>query len=421
MAELKALDKGSLETRKQELDQRYKRFQEMKLTLDMTRGKPCAEQLDLSNELLTINQTHSASGIDCRNYGGIEGIPEARSLFAEVFELPQEQVFVCGNSSLALMFETVARGFSHGFGGTPFSKLDTTIALCPAPGYDRHFRISQHFGMKLETVSMLDEGPDMDYIERRVAEDESIKLLWLNPRYSNPTGVTLSDAVVRRLATMKTKAPDFRIIWDDAYAIHHLGEGPDPLCSILDECKAAGNEDRVFVYGSTSKITFAGAGVSFVASSVKNMQWLRSHMFVQTIGYDKLNMLRHVLFFQNRAGMLAHMDKHAKILKPKFEAIETVLERELGGLGIAVWTKPRGGYFTSLDTLEGCATKVVSLAKAAGVALTEAGATFPYGKDPRDTNIRLAPSFPDLKEVTLAMEIVAVCIQLASVEKLLAE
>ena len=423
MSDFQKLEPELLEKVREELTARFERFKGKRLKLDMTRGKPCPEQLDLANDLMNCLEAPyaSADGIDCRNYGGLDGIPEAKQLFAEFFGISANEVLIGGNASLQLMHSTVSSAYSHGFAESisPWCKLPKVKALCPSPGYDRHFRISEHFGMELITVDMNDEGPDMDQVERLVAEDESIKLIWLVPRYGNPTGVTFSDSVVDRLARMNVKAKDFRIIWDDAYAVHHLDENPQPLKNILQACTAAGCPERVFLYGSTSKITFAGAGISFMGGSTKNIEWMKSHLFVETIGPDKLNILRHTTFLKNMAGIQAHMRKHAKILKPKFDAVLTTLDEELGGKNVATWTRPRGGYFVSLDTLEGCASKVVAMAKDAGVLLTQAGATFPYGKDPKDQNIRLAPSYPSFEDVRQAMEIVAVCVQLVSIDTLL--
>lgn len=407
-----------------ELRERYQRFKAEKLKLDMSRGKPCPEQLDLSQGLMTClreDDYRTKDGIDCRNYGGVEGIPEARELLAPMLEVDPSEVIVSGNSSLALMYDLVVKALILGVpgGSTPWGKLPKVKFLCPSPGYDRHFAICDRLGIEMITLELGEKGPDMDEVERLVAEDESIKGIWCVPKYSNPTGITFSDEVVDRFAKMKTKAPDFRIFWDNAYAVHHLAEQPDYLKNILDACKRAGNPDRVFLFSSTSKISFAGAGLALMAASDNNINWIKKQMIIQTIGPDKLNQLRHVRFFKNFAGIEAQMKKHAAILKPKFDQVLETLESELGGKQIADWTKPNGGYFISLNTLEGCAKKVVAMAAEAGVVLTGAGATYPYGNDPLDRNIRIAPSFPTLAELKKAVEVVAVCIQLAGAEKFL--
>jgi DNA-binding transcriptional MocR family regulator len=418
-----SMDSCQLLALQAEYRQRYDNLKAKKLKLNITRGVPSPEQLDLSNEMLTCvsgKDYMTADGSDSRNYGGVEGLPETRALFAEIFEVSPNQVIVGCNSSLALMHDLIVRALLFGVSGgdAPWGKSHVKF-LCPSPGYDRHFAICQLLNIEMIPVEMTGDGPDMDQVEKLVADDELIKGIWCVPKYSNPTGVTYSDTVVDRFARMKTKAKDFRIIWDNAYAVHHLTETPDRLKDILKACAAAGNPDRVFVFGSTSKISFAGAGVGFLASTETNINWLKQLMMIQTIGPDKLNQLRHARFFKNLAGIEAHMKKHAKLLKPKFDKVDEVLTRELGGKQIASWTKPNGGYFISLDIMEGCAKKVVAMAVEAGVALTQAGATYPYGKDPKDRNIRIAPTYPPLKELETAMEILAVCIQLATVEKMI--
>jgi len=331
-----------------------------------------------------------------------------------------EEVIVGGNSSLTLMHDTIVQALLRGVPGgeQPWRALPTVKFLCPSPGYDRHFAICRHLGIEMIVVDMTGDGPDMDAVEHLVAEDGAIKAIWCVPRYSNPTGVTCSQDVVERLAHMPTKAPDFRIFWDNAYAVHHLTDRPLRLRNLLAECKAAGNPDRVFIFGSTSKVSFPGAGVALMAASETNLRHLKAGLAIQTIGPDKLNQLRHVRFFRDMAGIEAHMRKHAAILKPRFEAVTEIFERTLGGLGIAQWTRPQGGYFISVDTLDGCAKAVVAKAAEVGVKLTNAGATFPYGKDPRDRNIRIAPTMPSVEEIRQAMELVAVCIQLVSIDKL---
>ncbi|NLY75781.1 MAG: aminotransferase class I/II-fold pyridoxal phosphate-dependent enzyme [Firmicutes bacterium] len=407
-----------------ELQERYQNYQAENLKLDMSRGKPCPEQLDLSAGLLTClteDDYRARDGIDCRNYGGVEGIPEARELLAPILDVDPQEVIVSGNSSLALMYDLIARALLIGLPSSsmPWGKMPRVKILFPCPGYDRHFAICNQLGIEMIPLELGAAGPDMDEVERLAAGDESIKGIWCVPKYSNPTGITYSDEVVERLAKMKTKAPDFIIIWDNAYAVHHLTDQPVRLKNILAACKEAGNPDRVFLFGSTSKISFAGAGLAMIAGSENNIKWLKKQIIIQTIGPDKLNQLRHVRFFKNFAGIEAHMKKQMAIIKPRFDQVLETLESELGGKGIAEWSKPKGGYFISLNTLEGCAKKVVKMAAEAGVILTQAGATYPYGNDPRDRNIRIAPTFPSPAELKKAMEIVAVCVQLASIEKIL--
>lgn len=405
----------------EDLRTKYEGFIDKKLKLDMTRGKPSAEQLDLAQGL--VESVASASykaedGTDTRNYGGLEGLPEARKLFAEVFGVLPGQVLIGGNSSLQLMFDTLVR--CHVFGAVDgreaWGKAPKVKWLCPVPGYDRHFAIVEHLGYELVPVPLTGSGPDMDVVERLVAEDASVKGIWLVPKYNNPTGESVSDAVAKRLAAMKTAAPDFRIMWDDAYAVHHLHDDPkdqDQLADILTLCKEAGHPNRVFIFGSTSKISHAGAGLAAMAASEANIAWTKLHAGKQTIGPDKVQQLRHVRFFKDLAGITAHMKRHAALLRPRFDAVLRALEAELGGTGLAAWTTPRGGYFISLDVLPGNAKRVVELAARAGVKLTEAGATFPHGKDPEDKNIRLAPSFPSVAELELATRVVATCVKLA--------
>jgi DNA-binding transcriptional MocR family regulator len=401
------------------IEHRYQEFKSKGLKLDMTRGKPSAEQLDLADGLLTNLSPldyKAADGTDTRNYGGLDGLAEMKAIFAEMMDTTPSQVVVSGNSSLQIMHDTIARALLHGVpdGNGPWSALPKVKFICPTPGYDRHFAICEHHGIEMVSVNMGKEGPDMDQVERLVAADPSIKGMWLVPKYSNPTGATCSETVAVRLARMKTAAPDFRLMWDNAYAVHDLYEKGDDLTDILSAAAAAGHPNRPLVFVSTSKISFAGAGIAAMAASGANIADAKRHIGIQTIGPDKVNQLRHVRFFKNFAGIRAHMAKHAALLRPKFEAVTRIFEAELGGKGIASWTKPRGGYFVSLDTLDGCATDVVRLADEAGVKLTAAGATFPYGKDPRDRNIRIAPSLPPLAQVEQAMQVVAACVELAS-------
>ena len=423
MAELSSLSTEELESLQSALQARYDEFKGRGLQLDMTRGKPSPQQLDLANELLNLpgdGDYKTAAGVDCRNYGGIDGIPEAKALFAEYMQVSTDEIILGGTASLTLMHDTVVNALLHGVVGSesPWGKQSIKF-LCPAPGYDRHFNICQHFGIEMVTIETNDDGPDMDTVEKLVAEDASIKGIWCVPKYGNPTGIVYSDEVVTRLASMKTAASDFRIMWDNAYAVHTLTDAPASLKNGLEACKDAGNANRILMYGSTSKISFAGMGVSMMGASEENLDWMRSHLKMQTIGPDKTNQLRHMRFFKDMAGVSAHMQKHAGILKPKFAAVDEILERELGGKGVGTWTKPAGGYFVSLDTLDHCAKEVVAMAGEAGVKMTGAGATFPYKKDPRDRNIRIAPSLPSLDEIKLAMEGIAICVQLASVRKFL--
>lgn len=425
MSDFKQLDAAALKAIQSKLQQRYNEFKAKNLKLDMTRGKPSSEQLDLSLgmiDILSQKDYKADDGTDCRNYGLLDGLTEAKELFAEYLEVEPQEIIIGGNSSLALMHDTITRAMLHGVPGsdTPWCKLPKVKFLCPSPGYDRHFAICEHFGIEMITIELKADGPDMDEIEKLVAGDDSIKGIWCVPRYSNPTGITYAGAVVERLAKMKTKAMDFRIFWDNAYTVHHLNGKIEPLKNLLTACKAAQNPERVFIFGSTAKVSFAGAGIAVVAGSTANMNWLRKHIGIQTIGSDKVNQLRHVRFFKNMNGILAQMDKHAAILKPKFDLVFNILDAELSGKNIVSYNKPGGGYFISMDTLDGCAQKVVSMAAEAGVALTKAGATYPYGKDPRDRNIRIAPTLPPLSELKQAMELVAICVQLASIEKLLA-
>lgn len=410
---------------KSQLEAEFEDVKGKGLKLDMSRGKPAAEQLDLGKELLDIvngeSDMKAENGLDTRNYGGPEGIPEAKALMAEMVGTKPENVIVFGNSSLNIMFDTVSRAMTHGImGNTPWAKLDHFKFLCPAPGYDRHFRVTEYFGAELVTIPMLEDGPDMDMVEKLVSEDESVKGIWCIPKYSNPTGVVYSDEVVRRFANLKPAAKDFRIFWDNAYCVHDLYEDNQPqILDILSECEKAGNPDMVFEFASTSKVSFAGGGVSMMAASPANLAEVKKHMSTQTIGHDKINQLRHARYFKNMDGIKAHMMKHAASLRPKFEAVLNVLESDLGGLGIGTWTKPLGGYFISFDAMEGCAKAIVAKAKEAGLVMTGAGATYPYGNDPKDSNIRIAPSYPTPEELAVAGKVFVLSVKLVSVNKLL--
>ncbi len=423
MKSYKDLSKEELKNEIEILEKRYNAFKAQNLKLDMTRGKPCAEQLDISMDILDIPAKElrkAADGTDCFNYGVLDGIPEAKALFAEMLEVNTDEIIVGGNSSLNLMYDTIARAMSLGIlGSTPWSKLDGVKFLCPSPGYDRHFAICELFGIEMITVDMKQDGPDMDTVEKLVSEDESIKGIWCVPKYSNPDGITYTDEVVNRFANLKPKAKDFRIFWDNAYCVHHLSENPDKLKNILKACKDAGNENMVYIFSSTSKISFPGAGVAVMATSTENLKGIKKSLTIQTIGHDKINQLRHAKYFKNLEGINTHMKKHADILEPKFNTVLEILEEELGGKDIASWNKPNGGYFVSLNTLDNCAKEVAKLAGEAGVALTKAGATFPYGNDPRDRNLRIAPTMPPVEELKKAIEVLAICVQLVSASKLL--
>lgn len=410
-----------VEQRKKALKRRIEEFRLQKLSLDMTRGKPGAEQLDISSPLLAMVDERSyltPSGLDTRNYGGLDGFPEAKALFGEYLDVPPQQVIIGGNSSLNMMYDTVAQCMTHGTSGGGRSWFGgRNKFLCPVPGYDRHFSICEHFGIEMIPVALGREGPDMAEVESLVAEDAAIRGMWCVPKYSNPSGVVYSDDTVDRLAAMNTADADFLILWDNAYNVHHLGGGPAALKNIVTACEKAGNPERVLVFGSTSKISLPGAGIAIMAGSEKNMEWSRARLFSQTIGPDKVNILRHLLFFKDMRGILEHMDKHARIISPKFAAVQEILERELGGREIATWSKPEGGYFVSLETPPYCATATVKLAGELGVKLTRAGATWPYGKDPTDSNIRIAPTLPSLQQIRTAIEVLSVCIQWAALEK----
>ena len=427
MKSYKQLTKEELLTLKKELEAQFAEIKSKNLSLDMSRGKPSQAQLDIGNEMMdTLNSMtdlRCEEGIDCRNYGVLDGIQEAKKLLGDMSEVPADNMIIFGNSSLNIMFDTISRSMTHGvLGSTPWCKLDKVKFLCPVPGYDRHFAITEYFGIEMINIPMLPTGPDMDLVEHYVNNDPAVKGIWCIPKYSNPQGYTYSHETVRRFAHLKPAAEDFRIYWDNAYSIHHLYDEPekqDFLLEILTECEKAGNPDLVFKFISTSKVSFPGAGVAAITASKNNLKDFGTHMRIQTIGHDKLNQLRHVRFFRNMDGMHAHMRKHAAILRPKFEAVLNCLERELGGLEIGEWTKPRGGYFIAFDSMEGCAKKIVAKAKEAGVVMTGAGATFPYGKDPKDTNIRIAPSFPTPEELALATEIFVLSVKLVSVDKLL--
>ena len=419
------MSKEELLKLKEELDETYKEAQSKGLSLNMSRGKPSATQLNITMDMLdTINSSSdmkSEDGTDCRNYGVLDGIPEAKKLMADIMGTTPEHVIIYGNASLNIMYDQVSRAYTHGLlGYTPWCKLDKVKFLCPVPGYDRHFAITEHFGIEMINIPMSENGPDMDMIEKYVNNDESVKGIWCVPKYSNPQGYTYSDETVKRFAALKPAAKDFRIFWDNAYVIHHLYEDKqDEILDIISECEKAGNPDMVFEFASTSKVSFPGSGMAALASSEANVADIKKQLTIQTIGHDKINQLRHVRYFKNLEGVKAHMMKHAAQIRPKFEATLKVLKEELTGLGIGTWSEPRGGYFISFDAMEGCAKAIVAKCKDAGVVLTNAGATYPYGKDPKDSNIRIAPSFQTPEEMELASDIFVLCVKIVSIEKIL--
>ena len=427
MTAYKDLSKDELKALKKELTRKFEEVKAKGLKLDMSRGKPSTEQLNLSMGMMDVLTSSSdlvcEEGVDCRNYGVLDGIREAKQLLADMMEVPKDNIVIFGNSSLNVMYDTVARSMIHGvMGSTPWCKLDKVKFLCPVPGYDRHFAITEHFGIEMINVPMTPTGPDMDMVEKLVSSDPAIKGIWCVPKYSNPQGITYSDETVHRFAKLNPAAEDFRIYWDNAYVIHHLYEDKqDYLIEILMECKKEGHPDMVYKFSSTSKISFPGSGIAAIAASDANLAEIREQMKIQTIGHDKLNQLRHARYFKNIHGMVEHMKKHAASMRPKFDTVLASLEKELGGLEIGSWLAPRGGYFISFDSLDGCAKAIVAKAKEAGLIMTNAGATYPYGKDPHDSNIRIAPSYPTLDEIKRAMEVFTLSVKLVSVEKLLAQ
>ena len=419
------MSKEELLVLKESLNKEYAEAKAKGLALDMSRGKPSAKQLDVSLGLLdTINSSSdlkSLDGTDCRNYGVLDGIPEAKKLMADMMGTTPDHVIVYGNASLNIMYDQISRAYTHGIlGNTPWCKLDKVKFLCPVPGYDRHFAITERFGIEMINIPMSESGPDMGMVEEYVSKDASVKGIWCVPKYSNPQGYTYSEETVKRMAALKPAAEDFRIFWDNAYVIHDLyDDNKDEIADIISECEKAGNPDMVFEFASTSKVSFPGSGIAALATSANNIADIKKQLTIQTIGHDKLNQLRHVRFFKDINGLKEHMRKHAEFMRPKFEAVESVLEEELGGLGIGSWTEPKGGYFISFEAMDGCAKAIVAKWKEAGVKLTGAGATFPYGKDPKDSNIRIAPSFPTPEEMKQAADLFVLCVKLVSVEKLL--
>ncbi|MBQ3102712.1 MAG: aminotransferase class I/II-fold pyridoxal phosphate-dependent enzyme [Oscillospiraceae bacterium] len=423
--------KAYTEMSAQELAQEYKsvqaKFEELKgmaLKLNMARGKPGKEQLDLVSDILSIlpaDADFMSDGIETRNYGELSGIPAAKKLFAEILGCKSEEVFVGGNASLQLMYDTISKAYTHGMPKSekPWAKLDEVKWICPAPGYDRHFKVSESFGMTMITVPMTAEGPDMDMVEELI-KDPAVKGMWNVPKYSNPEGVIYSAETIRRIASMKPAAPDFVVMWDNAYCIHEFEGDYVEFPDIISLCAENGNDGMVFEFASTSKVTFPGAGVAVMASSADNIKYMEGLLGIQTIGFDKINQLRHVLYLKDKETTLALMKKHAGVLGPKFRAVLASLDSEIAPLGIAEWKRPKGGYFVSVDTMPGAAKRTLALCKEAGVVMTGAGATFPYGIDPNDSNIRIAPSLPPVAELEQAMAVFCTCLRMAALEKLMA-
>ncbi len=419
--EIQDLSREQLQERLAALTEKYNEYKSMGLKLDMSRGKPGADQLEITNDMLDpafLGDYKASNGFDVRNYGILDGIPECKKLFSEILDVAPENLIVFGNASLTIMYDYIAQCMIFGAGAEPWAAQKGIKFLCPVPGYDRHFSILEHFGIEMINIPTNENGPDMDKIDELI-KDDKVKGIICVPMYSNPTGTTYSDETVRRFASLKPAAKDFRVIWDNAYCIHHINNNHDKLLNIFEACKETGNEDYFIEVTSTSKVTFPGAGISVLAASDANIRAVKSRMTIQTIGYDKINQLRHVNYLKDKAGVEAHMDKHAAILKPKFDAVLDAFEKNLAGKGIASWTNPNGGYFISLDVYEGCAIRTVALCKEAGVTLTGAGATYPYGKDPEDKNIRIAPTFPSRDELCKAVEILCLCVEISAIEKIL--
>ena len=418
------MSKAQLETLHAELLKQYNIYVSDGIKLDMARGKPGKEQLDISEKMLSIisdgDSCITSDGTDCRNYGGLDGLPEAKNLFAQLLDIPADNIIIGGNSSLNMMYDTIARAWVFGYFNSPmpWCREDNVKFLCPVPGYDRHFSICEQFGIEMIPIEMNEDGPDMSVVAEYVENDKSVKGIWCVPKYSNPSGIVYSDEVVREFAALKPAAPDFRIYWDNAYAVHDFGENIQ-LLNLFAECEKNGNADMPIMFASTSKITFPGSGVALLAASRNNVEFIKKQLTVQSIGPDKINQLRHVAFFKNADGVLDHMKRHAAILKPKFDIVLNAIEKELADTGIADWSNPSGGYFISFNSLPGCARSIYEYALRAGLTLTTAGATYPYGKDPQDRNIRIAPSFPSIEQLKAAVERFIVCVKLVSVEKLL--
>ena len=422
---LSQMNKEQLTSFKNEVEALYNDFKAQGLCLNMSRGNPCKEQLELSVDMLKVfddGRFESENGTDVRNYGQLDGIPEAKKFFSEMIRVAEDEIIVFGNSSLNAMYFSIQLAYNKGvLGEKPWSEYEKVKFLCPVPGYDRHFKVTEFFGIEMINIPMTSTGPDMDMIEELVSKDETIKGIWCVPQYSNPEGISYSDETVKRFAALKPAAKDFRIFWDNAYCIHHLTDSPKPILNILEESKKVGNENIVYIFGSTSKVTFPGAGVAVMGASRENIESLKKALGISIIGYDKMNQLRHVKFFGTFKNMCDHMKKHMAIIAPKFNIVCDTLEEEIAPLGIGKWTKPEGGYFISFDAMSGCAKRIVQLCAEAGVTLTGAGATYPYGVDPEDKNIRIAPTFPPVEDLKKAMELFVICVKLASAEKLLAE
>ena len=422
---LSQMNKEQLTSFKNEVEALYNDFKAQGLCLNMSRGNPCKEQLELSVDMLKVfddGRFESENGTDVRNYGQLDGIPEAKKFFSEMIRVAEDEIIVFGNSSLNAMYFSIQLAYNKGvLGEKPWSEYEKVKFLCPVPGYDRHFKVTEFFGIEMINIPMTSTGPDMDMIEELVSKDETIKGIWCVPQYSNPEGISYSDETVKRFAALKPAAKDFRIFWDNAYCIHHLTDSPKPILNILEEAKKVGNENIVYIFGSTSKVTFPGAGVAVMGASRENIESLKKALGISIIGYDKMNQLRHVKFFGTFKNMCDHMKKHMAIIAPKFNIVCDTLEEKIAPLGIGKWTKPEGGYFISFDAMSGCAKRIVQLCAEAGVTLTGAGATYPYGVDPEDKNIRIAPTFPPVEDLKKAMELFVICVKLASAEKLLAE
>ena len=420
---LSEMNKEQLTAFKNDTQKLYDDFKAQGLCLNMARGNPCKEQLELSVDMLKVfddGEFTSENGVDVRNYGMLDGIPEAKKFFSDMLGVNEDEVIIFGNSSLSAMFFAVQTAYNKGvLGGKPWSECEKVKFLCPAPGYDRHFAICQSLGIEMITVPYTPDGPDMDVVEKLVSEDELIKGIWCVPMYSNPEGITCSDETVKRFANLSPKAKDFRIFWDNAYCVHHLTDTPDTLLNLLEEAKKTGKQNMVFMFASTSKISFPGGGLAFIGASAENIKFIKSQMTFQTIGYDKLNQLRHARFFKDFDGIKEHMKKHRAIIEPKFKIVLDMLDKEIAPTGFGSWHKPNGGYFISFNGLDGTAKRTVELCKQAGVVLTGAGATYPYGKDPHDNNIRIAPTYPTEAELAKAMEVFCVAVKIAATESLL--
>lgn len=425
MLKYQEMTREELLMEKASLEAEYEKIKALNLNLDMSRGKPSAEQLDLSMGILDAIDSKTAlvseNGMDLRNYGVLDGIPEAKRLLAEMLGCNEKNVIVYGNSSLNVMYDQISRAMVLGIcGNTPWCKLDKVKFLCPVPGYDRHFAITQAFGIEMINIPLNEDGPDMDMVEEYVNNDPSVKGIWCVPKYSNPSGISYSDDVVLRFARLNPAAPDFRIFWDNAYCVHHLYEDKqDVILNILAECAEEGNPDIVFEFCSTSKVTFPGAGIAALAASEKNVEDIKKQLTIQTIGYDKTNQRRHAVYFKNFEGIKRHMQRQADIIRPKFEMLDELMTKEIASRGIGTWVKPVGGYFICFESLEGCAKDIITKCKEAGVTMTGAGAPFPYGKDPKDNVIRIAPTYPSLEELRKAAEVFVVCVRLSSVNRIL--